>query len=44
MDEDNDDLEDKTDSYYESKIYKEMESFYEKNYSTYEVYTIKNIF
>lgn len=36
--------EEKKDTDYESKIYKEMEGFYDKYYSTYEVNAIKNIF
>ena len=36
--------EEKKDTDYENKIYKEMEGFYDKYYSTYEVNTIKNIF
>jgi hypothetical protein len=33
-----------SDSYFESKIYKEMESFYDRHYSCYELNTISNIF
>lgn len=43
-DEEEYDMGDKSDTYYESKIYREMESFYDRNYSSYEVNTIKNIF
>jgi hypothetical protein len=41
---DEDDQEEKKDTDVESKIYKEMEGFYDKYYSTYEVNAIKNIF
>ena len=41
---DEDESEEKKDTDAESKIYKEMEGFYDKFYSTYEVNAIRNIF
>ena len=38
------DVIEQSDSYFENKIYKEMENFYDNTFSSYELNTIKNIF